>query len=161
MRNRINLNYVYSTKLRDSMTKNEIVLEKKSGDKEFKFNTKDLKKDNDGTYYFEYVLKDTDIKNLDDLKKVDLLLVNLRELKNDFSLSDYDSNFSDYDKTVKVELVKDVDKDNKENKSDKFDNTVVKGRLPQTGETIGIFIVIIGVLVIGVVYKVKADKKLK
>lgn len=157
----LNLNYVYSTKLRDSMTKNEIVLEKKSGDKEFKFNTKDLKKDNDGTYYFEYVLKDTDIKNLDDLKKVDLLLVNLRELKNDFSLSDYDSNFSDYDKTVKVELVKDVDKDNKENKSDKFDNTVVKGRLPQTGETIGIFIVIIGVLVIGVVYKVKADKKLK
>ena len=143
------------------MTKNEIVLEKKSGDKEFKFNTKDLKKDNDGTYYFEYVLKDTDIKNLDDLKKVDLLLVNLRELKNDFSLSDYDSNFSDYDKTVKVELVKDVDRDNKENKSDKFDNTVVKGRLPQTGETIGIFIVIIGVLVIGVVYKVKADKKLK
>lgn len=117
---------------------------------EFEFGARDLKKENDGTYYYEFFINDSDIKNIDVLQKSNLLILNLKE--------NIDNNVNE--KIGKIELIEkiktkeDVDNVIRGN----IDNTVAKGRLPQTGEKVGVLSVIF-ILVVGcIIYKIKNEK---
>lgn len=140
-----NTNYEYSIILKDSSTNKEEVLTKKNGENKFNFTARDLKQDNDGSYYYELIINENDVKNIDALKRSDLLVINLKE---------YVDNIVN-EKTSKLDFVK----DNKFNNKDKdVDNTVSKGRLPQTGEAIWIFTSLIVLLSGCIIYKVYTKK---
>lgn len=129
-----NSNYEFSIIMKDSKNNVSATLINKNNIEKVKFNSSDLKKDNDDSYYYEYVINDNDIMNSEILKKSEYLIVDLKEYVNGV----------ENNKLGKLELsieknVKDTGinaKGNKENQNI-VDNTMAKGRLPQTGEKIG------------------------
>ncbi len=126
-----NSNYEFSIIMKDSKNNVSATLINKNNIEKVKFNSSDLKKDNDDSYYYEYVINDNDIMNSEILKKSEYLIVDLKEYVNG----------AENNKLGKLELsieknVKDTGinaKGNKENQNI-VDNTMAKGRLPQTGE---------------------------
>ena len=84
------------------------------------------------------------------LKKSNLLILNLKE----YIDNTINERTGKLEFIEKIETKKDVNNVIREN----IDNTVAKGRLPQTGEKIGIFVVIL-ILVFGcIIYKIKNEK---
>ena len=117
---------------------------------EFEFGARDLKKENDDSYFYDFFINDSDVKNIDMLKKSNLLILNLKEyIENTIN-----------ERTGKLEFIEKIEPKKYVNNviRENIDNTVAKGRLPQTGEKIGIFVVIL-ILVFGcIIYKIKNEK---
>jgi len=117
----------------------------------------ELKKDVNNTYYYEFNIGDN-IKNLDDLKRYKLLNLNLKEYVDgnvnerniNFELVNMDNgnNINNFDKSLL----------NDDSKKNFVDTTVVKGRLPQTGESILILVIISLLLVLCIIYKIYVSK---
>ena len=57
---------------------NEFLI-KNNGNYEFEFGARDLKKENDDSYFYDFFINDSDVKNIDMLKKSNLLILNLKE----------------------------------------------------------------------------------
>lgn len=128
---------------------NEFLI-KNNGNYEFEFGAMDLKKENDDSYFYDFFINDSDVKNIDMLKKSNLLILNLKE----YIDNTINERTGKLEFIEKIETKKDVNNVIREN----IDNTVAKGRLPQTGEKIGIFVVIL-ILVFGcIIYKIKNEK---
>ena len=128
---------------------NEFLI-KNNGNYEFEFGARDLKKENDDSYFYDFFINDSDVKNIDMLKKSNLLILNLKE----YIDNTINERTGKLEFIEKIETKKDVNNVIREN----IDNTVAKGRLPQTGEKIGIFVVIL-ILVFGcIIYKIKNEK---
>lgn len=143
-------NYKFSIIIKNTDNDSNEFLVKNNDSYEFEFRARDLKKENDGSYYYEFFINDSDIKNIDVLQKSNLLILNLKE--------NIDNNVNE--KMGKIELIEkiktkeDVDNVIRGN----IDNTVAKGRLPQTGEKVGVLSVIF-ILVFGcIIYKIKNEK---
>ena len=143
-------NYKFSIIIKNTDNDSNEFLVKNNDSYEFEFGARDLKKENDGSYYYEFFINDSDIKNIDVLQKSNLLILNLKE--------NIDNNVNE--KIGKIELIEkiktkeDVDNVIRGN----IDNTVAKGRLPQTGEKVGVLSVIF-ILVFGcIIYKIKNEK---
>ena len=141
--------------MKDSKNNVSATLINKNNIEKVKFTSSDLKKDNDDSYYYEYVINDNDIMNSEMLKKSEYLIVDLKEYVND----------GVNNKLGKLELSiekneKDTGTNAKNNKEIKtiVDNTMAKGRLPQTGEKNWIFGIMIALFSICIVYKVYANK---
>ena len=146
--------YEFSIIMKDDTNDSNSVLIDKNGVNTFKFSSSDLKKDVNNTYYYEFNIGDN-IKNLDDLKRYKVLNLNLKEY--------VDGNVNE--RNINVELVNmdnidNLDKSliNDDAKKNFVDNTVVKGRLPQTGESILILVIISGLLVPCIIYKIYVGK---
>lgn len=150
-----NSNYEFSIIMKDSKNNVSATLINKNNIEKVKFNSSDLKKDNDDSYYYEYVINDNDIMNSEILKKSEYLIVDLKEYVNGV----------ENNKLGKLELsieknVKDTGinaKGNKENQNI-VDNTMAKGRLPQTGEKNWIFGIMFALFSICIAYKVYTNK---
>ncbi len=150
-----NSNYEFSIIMKDSRNNVSATLINKNNIEKVKFNSSDLKKDNDDSYYYEYVINDNDIMNSEILKKSEYLIVDLKEYVNGV----------ENNKLGKLELsieknVKDTGinaKGNKENQNI-VDNTMAKGRLPQTGEKNWIFGIMFALFSICIAYKVYTNK---
>ena len=150
-----NSNYEFSIIMKDSKNNVSATLINKNNIEKVKFNSSDLKKDNDDSYYYEYVINDNDIMNSEILKKSEYLIVDLKEYVNG----------AENNKLGKLELsieknVKDTGinaKGNKENQNI-VDNTMAKGRLPQTGEKNWIFGIMFALFSICIAYKVYTNK---
>ena len=150
-----NSNYEFSIIMKDSKNNVSATLINKNNIEKVKFNSSDLKKDNDDSYYYEYVISDNDIMNSEILKKSEYLIVDLKEYVNGV----------ENNKLGKLELsieknVKDTGinaKGNKENQNI-VDNTMAKGRLPQTGEKNWIFGIMFALFSICIAYKVYTNK---
>ena len=65
--------------MKDSKNNVSATLINKNNIEKVKFNSSDLKKDNDDSYYYEYVINDNDIMNSEILKKSEYLIVDLKE----------------------------------------------------------------------------------
>ncbi|MBF0987406.1 MAG: C1 family peptidase [Clostridiales bacterium] len=150
-----NSNYEFSIIMKDSKNNVSATLINKNNIEKVKFYSSDLKKDNDDSYYYEYVINDNDIMNSEILKKSEYLIVYLKEYVNGV----------ENNKLGKLELsieknVKDTGinaKGNKENQNI-VDNTMAKGRLPQTGEKNWIFGIMFALFSICIAYKVYTNK---
>lgn len=150
-----NSNYEFSIIMKDSKNNVSATLINKNNIEKVKFTSSDLKKDNDDLYYYEYVINDNDIMNSEILKKSEYLIVDLKEYVNGV----------ENNKLGKLELsieknVKDTGinaKGNKENQNI-VDNTMAKGRLPQTGEKNWIFGIMFALFSICIAYKVYTNK---
>ena len=150
-----NSNYEFSIIMKDSKNNVSATLINKNNIEKVKFYSSDLKKDNDDSYYYEYVINDNDIMNSEILKKSEYLIVYLKEYVNGV----------ENNKLGKLELsieknVKDTGinaKGNKENQNI-VDNTMAKGRLPQTGEKNWIFGTMFALFSICIAYKVYTNK---
>ena len=150
-----NSNYEFSIIMKDSKNNVSATLINKNNIEKVKFYSSDLKKDNDDSYYYEYVINDNDIMNSEILKKSEYLIVDLKEYVNGV----------ENNKLGKLELsieknVKDTGinaKGNKENQNI-VDNTMAKGRLPQTGEKNWIFGIMFALFSICIAYKVYTNK---
>ncbi|MBB1548426.1 MAG: hypothetical protein HG450_000210 [Clostridiales bacterium] len=150
-----NSNYEFSIIMKDSKNNVSANLINKNNIEKVKFYSSDLKKDNDDSYYYEYVINDNDIMNSEILKKSEYLIVDLKEYVNGV----------ENNKLGKLELsieknVKDTGinaKGNKENQNI-VDNTMAKGRLPQTGEKNWIFGIMFALFSICIAYKVYTNK---
>lgn len=150
-----NSNYEFSIIMKDSKNNVSATLINKNNIEKVKFTSSDLKKDNDDSYYYEYVINDNDIMNSEILKKSEYLIVDLKEYVNGV----------ENNKLGKLELsieknVKDTGinaKGNKENQNI-VDNTMAKGRLPQTGEKNWIFGIMFALFSICIAYKVYTNK---
>lgn len=149
--------YEFSIIMKDDTNDSNSVLIDKNGVNTFKFSSSDLKKDVNNTYYYEFNIGDN-IKNLDDLKRYKLLNLNLKEY--------VDGNVNE--RNINFELVN-MDNGNNSNNFDRsllnddskknfVDTTVVKGRLPQTGESILILVIILLLLVPCIIYKIYVSK---
>ena len=141
--------------MKDSKNNVSANLINKNNIEKVKFTSSDLKKDNDDSYYYEYVINDNDIMNSEMLKKSEYLIVDLKEYVND----------GVNNKLGKLELSiekneKDTGTNAKNNKEIKtiVDNTMAKGRLPQTGESILILVIISFLLVPCIIYKIYVSK---
>lgn len=77
-----NSNYEFSIIMKDSKNNVSATLINKNNIEKVKFNSSDLKKDNDDSYYYEYVINDNDIMNSEILKKSEYLIVDLKEYVN-------------------------------------------------------------------------------
>lgn len=150
-----NSNYEFSIIMKDSKNNVSATLINKNNIEKVKFTSSNLKKDNDNSYFYEYVINDNDILNSEMLKKSEYLIVDLKEY-----VSDGVNN-----KLGKLELSiekneKDTGTNAKNNKESKtiIDNTMAKGRLPQTGEKIWIFGIITALFIICIAYKVYTNK---
>lgn len=150
-----NSNYEFSIIMKDSKNNVSATLINKNNIEKVKFTSSNLKKDNDNSYFYEYVINDNDILNSEMLKKSEYLIVDLKEYVND----------GVNNKLGKLELSiekneKDTGTNAKNNKESKtiIDNTMAKGRLPQTGEKIWIFGIIIALFSICIAYKVYTNK---
>ena len=129
-----NSNYEFSIIMKDSKNNVSATLINKNNIEKVKFNSSDLKKDNDDSYYYEYVINDNDIMNSEILKKSEYLIVDLKEYVNGV----------ENNKLGKLELsieknVKDTGinaKGNKENQNI-VDNTMAKGRCLRQEKKIG------------------------
>ena len=150
-----NSNYEFSIIMKDSKNNVSANLINKNNIEKVKFTSSDLKKDNDDSYYYEYVINDNDIMNSEMLKKSEYLIVDLKEYVND----------GVNNKLGKLELSiekneKDTGTNAKNNKEIKtiVDNTMAKGRLPQTGESILILVIISFLLVPCIIYKIYVSK---
>lgn len=150
-----NSNYEFSIIMKDSKNNVSATLINKNNIEKVKFTSSDLKKDNDDSYYYEYVINDNDIMNSEILKKSEYLIVDLKEYVNGV----------ENNKLGKLELsieknVKDTGinaKGDKENQNI-VDNTMAKGRLPQTGEKNWIFGIMFALFSICIAYKVYTNK---
>lgn len=150
-----NSNYEFSIIMKDSKNNVSATLINKNNIEKVKFTSSDLKKDNDNSYFYEYVINDNDILNSEMLKKSEYLIVDLKEYVNGV----------ENNKLGKLELsieknVKDTGinaKGNKENQNI-VDNTMAKGRLPQTGEKNWIFGIMFALFSICIAYKVYINK---
>lgn len=150
-----NSNYEFSIIMKDSKNNVSATLINKNNIEKVKFYSSDLKKDNDDSYYYEYVINDNDIMNSEILKKSEYLIVYLKEYVNGV----------ENNKLGKLELsieknVKDTGinaKGNKENQNI-VDNTMAKGRLPQTGEKNWIFGIMFALFSICIAYKIYTNK---
>ena len=149
--------YEFSIIMKDDTNDSNSVLIDKNGVNIFKFSSSDLKKDVNNTYYYDFSIGDN-IKNLDDLKRYKLLNLNLKEY--------VDGNVNE--RNINFELVN-MDNGNNSNNFDRsllnddskknfVDTTVVKGRLPQTGESILILVIISLLLVLCIIYKIYVSK---
>ena len=141
--------------MKDSKNNVSANLINKNNIEKVKFTSSDLKKDNDDSYYYEYVINDNDIMNSEMLKKSEYLIVDLKEYVND----------GVNNKLGKLELSiekneKDTGTNAKNNKEIKtiVDNTMAKGRLPQTGESILILVIISFLLILCIIYKIYVSK---
>ena len=150
-----NSNYEFSIIMKDSKNNVSATLINKNNIEKIKFASSDLKKDNDDSYYYEYVINDNDIMNSEILKKSEYLIVDLKEYVNGV----------ENNKLGKLELSiekneKDTGTSAKNNKESQtiVDNTMAKGRLPQTGESILILIIISFLLVPCIIYKIYVSK---
>lgn len=150
-----NSNYEFSIIMKDLKNNVSATLINKNNIEKVKFTSNDLKKDNDDSYYYEYVINDNDIMNSEILKKSEYLIVDLKEYVNGV----------ENNKLGKLELsieknVKDTGinaKGNKENQNI-VDNTMAKGRLPQTGEKVWIFGIMFALFNICIAYKVYTNR---
>ena len=150
-----NSNYEFSIIMKDSKNNVSATLINRNNIEKVKFTSSNLKKDNDNSYFYEYVINDNDILNSEMLKKSEYLIVDLKEYVND----------GVNNKLGKLELSiekneKDTGTNAKNNKESKtiIDHTMAKGRLPQTGEKIWIFGIIIALFSICIAYKVYTNK---
>ena len=150
-----NSNYEFSIIMKDSKNNVSATLINKNNIEKVKFASSDLKKDNDNSYFYEYVINDNDILNSGMLKKSEYLIVDLKEYVNGV----------ENNKLGKLELSiekneKDTGTNAKNNKQSQtiVDNTMAKGRLPQTGEKNWIFGIIIALFSICIAYKVYTNK---
>ena len=149
--------YEFSIIMKNDTNDSNSVLIDKNGVNTFKFSSSDLKKDVNNIYYYEFNIGDN-IKNLDDLKRYKLLNLNLKEYVDgnvnerniNFELVNMDNgnNSNNFDRS----LLKD------DSKKNFVDTTVVKGRLPQTGESILILLIISFLLVLCIIYKIYVSK---
>lgn len=142
--------YKFSIIMKNTDNDSNEFLIKNNGNYEFEFGARDLKKENDDSYFYDFFINDSDVKNIDMLKKSNLLILNLKE----YIDNTINERTGKLEFIEKIETKKDVNNVIREN----IDNTVAKGRLPQTGEKIGIFVVIL-ILVFGcIIYKIKNEK---
>ena len=142
--------YKFSIIMKNTDNDSNEFLIKNNGNYEFEFGAMDLKKENDDSYFYDFFINDSDVKNIDMLKKSNLLILNLKE----YIDNTINERTGKLEFIEKIETKKDVNNVIREN----IDNTVAKGRLPQTGEKIGIFVVIL-ILVFGcIIYKIKNEK---
>lgn len=150
-----NSNYEFSIIMKDSKNNVSATLINKNNIEKVKFTSSNLKKDNDNSYFYEYVINDNDILNSEMLKKSEYLIVDLKEYVNDGvnnKLGKLELSIEKNEKDTGTNA-----KNNKENQNI-IDNTMAKGRLPQTGEKIWIFGIIIALFSICIAYKVYTNK---
>ena len=150
-----NSNYEFSIIMKDSKNNVSATLINKNNIEKVKFYSSDLKKDNDDSYYYEYVINDNDIMNSEILKKSEYLIVYLKEYVNGVENNKLGKLELSIEKNVKDTKIN--AKGNKENQKN-IDNTMAKGRLPQTGEKVWIFGIMFALFSICIVYKVYANK---
>ena len=146
--------YEFSIIMKDDTNDSNSVLIDKNGVNIFKFSSSDLKKDVNNTYYYDFSIGDN-IKNLDDLKRYKLLNLNLKEYV-DGNVNERNINFE----LINMDNINNFDKSllNDDSKKNFVDTTVVKGRLPQTGESILILVIISFLLVLCIIYKIYVSK---
>ena len=150
-----NSNYEFSIIMKDLKNNVSVTLINKNNVEKFKFTSSDLKKDNDNSYYYEYVINDNDIMNSEILKKSEYLIIDLKEYVNNGVNNKLGKLELSIEKNVKDTKIN--AKGNKENQKN-IDNTMAKGRLPQTGEKVWIFGIMFALFSICIVYKVYANK---
>ena len=141
--------------MKDLKNNVSVTLINKNNVEKFKFTSSDLKKDNDNSYYYEYVINDNDIMNSEILKKSEYLIIDLKEYVNNGVNNKLGKLELSIEKNVKDTKIN--AKGNKENQKN-IDNTMAKGRLPQTGEKVWIFEIMFALFSICIVYKVYANK---
>ena len=146
--------YEFSIIMKDDTNDSNSVLIDKNGVNIFKFSSSDLKKDVNNTYYYDFSIGDN-IKNLDDLKRYKLLNLNLKEYV-DGNVNERNINFE----LINMDNINNFDKSllNNDSKKNFVDTTVVKGRLPQTGESILILVIISFLLILCIIYKIYVSK---
>ena len=150
-----NSNYEFSIIMKDSKNNVSATLINKNNIEKVKFTSSNLKKDNDNSYFYEYVINDNDILNSEMLKKSEYLIVDLKEYVSDGvnnKLGKLELSIEKNEKDTGINA-----KGNKENQNI-VDNTMAKGRLPQTGEKNWIFGIMFALFSICIAYKVYTNK---